>query len=146
MIARIVRVSSRRSARGQSLAELALILPAFLVLMLGLLDFGRVVYAEHTFNQAAREAARVGVVEPADTAAKHAVIRGAAVNAAPGTGLTAASVRGFGCADCFYPEGTASGGRVVVVIAQRVDLLTPIIGQLLGGSFTVEAQSVAFIP
>ena len=136
----------RRRGRGQTLAEFALILPVFVLLILGLLDFGRVVYADHTLAQAAREAARVGVVEPAATAGKYLAIRAAAVSAAAGTGLVGSNVSGSGCADCFYPDGTDSGGRVVVVISRQVELLTPIVAQLLGGSFTVDARSIAFIP
>ena len=136
----------RQRSAGQSMAELALILPAFVLLVLGLLDFGRVVYAQHTFSQAAREAARVGVVEPSESASKYGAIRTAAVKSAPGTGLTSANVTGLGCSDCFYPDGSASGGRVVVVVSRNIDLLTPIIAQLLGGSFNVEGRSMAFIP
>lgn len=132
--------------RGQTLVEMALLMPVFLLLMLGLLDFGRVLYAQHTFNQAAREAARVALADADETDAKYAAIRAAAVSSAPGTGLQAANVTGLGCADCFYPDEAGSGGRVFVQISQQVSLLTPLVGQLFGGSITVEARSMAFIP
>ena len=134
------------SSRGQTMVEAAIVLPMFVLLMLGLFDLGRVVYAQHTLNQAAREAARKGVVEPMATAYKYGVIRSAAVSAAPGTGLTTTEVQGSGCADCFYPDGTASGGRVVVVIQHNVTLLTPLIAQVVGGSISVQGKSIAFIP
>jgi Flp pilus assembly protein TadG len=140
------RRAKSRPDRGQTLVEFALIAPAFVLLMLGLLDFGRVVYADHTFSQAAREGLRVAIVEPAESSSKYAAIRAAAVNAAPGTGLAAANVTGSGCGDCFYPDGNVSGGRVVVTVARNVELLTPIIGQLLGGSMPVEARSMGFLP
>jgi Flp pilus assembly protein TadG len=136
----------RRGQRGQSLVEMALMLPVFLMLMLGLLDFGRVLYAQHTFHQAAREAARTALADADETAAKYAAIRAAAVRAAPGTGLAASDVTGLGCSDCFYPDESGSGGRVYVQVSKEVHLLTPIVSQLLGGSFTVEARTMSFIP
>ena len=48
--------------RGQSLVEVALVLPIFLLLVLLLVDFGRIVYVQTTLNQDAREATRVGSV------------------------------------------------------------------------------------
>ena len=37
-----------------------MVLPIFLLILMGLLDFGRVIYAQHTINQDAAEGARVG--------------------------------------------------------------------------------------
>jgi Flp pilus assembly protein TadG len=49
--------------RGQSLVEFGLILPIFLLIVFGIIDFGRAVFAYSTLNNAAREAARVAVVD-----------------------------------------------------------------------------------
>jgi Flp pilus assembly protein TadG len=140
------RVAAQQAQRGQTLVEMALIVPLFLMLMLGLLDFGRVLYAQHTFDQAAREGTRLALADAANTGTKYSAIRSAVVGAAPGTGLTGAEVSGLGCSDCFYPDDVGSGGRVFVQVSKQVDLLTPLVGQLLGGSFTVQARSMAFIP
>jgi Flp pilus assembly protein TadG len=60
----IVAARGRRSrSRGQSLVEFALVLPVFLLMLFGLIDMGRYVYLNSTLSQAAREAARVAVVE-----------------------------------------------------------------------------------
>ena len=48
--------------RGQSLVEFALVLPIFLVLVLGIVDFGMGLRAWITVTNAAREGARVGAV------------------------------------------------------------------------------------
>lgn len=56
-------MSTRQSARGQSLVEIALVLPVFLLLVLGLLDVGRLVFAYNTLSQAAREGARLASVQ-----------------------------------------------------------------------------------
>lgn len=55
----------RRGARqrGQALVEFALVLPIFLLIMFGLIDMGRAIYANHTVTQAAREAARLAATQ-----------------------------------------------------------------------------------
>ena len=51
------------SRRGQALVEFALVLPIFILLLVGIFDFGRAIYAYNTISNAAREAVRVGVVD-----------------------------------------------------------------------------------
>jgi len=50
-----------RSERSQSLTEFALILPLLLVLIFGILDFGRGIYYYVTLQQAVQEGARVAI-------------------------------------------------------------------------------------
>ena len=63
----IVRVSAsmnrHRDRRGQSLVEFALILPIFVLMLVGIFDFGRAIYAFNTISQAAREGARLAIVD-----------------------------------------------------------------------------------
>jgi hypothetical protein len=69
---------SRSSSRGQTLVEFALILPVFILILVGIFDGGRLVFAYHTVNNAAREGGREATVNQtlADIqarAAQHAV-------------------------------------------------------------------------
>jgi Flp pilus assembly protein TadG len=146
-------------ARGQTLVEAALVLPAMVLFLMGLFDLGRVVYAQHTITQDAREASRTGQVSPAYTAAQYQAIRNAALAMSPGVSLVAGDITGLAGTDCptetdpvgggscFYPDGLdpASGARVVVNITVTVPLITPIISQIVGGSITVSTQSVSAI-
>ena len=52
----------RRRQRGQGLAEFALVLPVFLLMLLGMVDIGRAVWANNAVANAAREAARYASV------------------------------------------------------------------------------------
>jgi Flp pilus assembly protein TadG len=54
-------------SEGQALIEFALILPLFLLLLFGMIDFGRAYSASVTLTNAAREGARYGVIQPANT-------------------------------------------------------------------------------
>ncbi len=52
----------RSSEAGQSLAETALIMPVFLLLLIALFDGGRAIFTLSTLNDTARQGARVAVV------------------------------------------------------------------------------------
>jgi Flp pilus assembly protein TadG len=51
-----------RRRRGQALVEFALVLPLLLLLLVGLFDLGRAVFAYNTLTNAAREGARIAIV------------------------------------------------------------------------------------
>ena len=162
---------TRPRSRGQALLEFAFVLPIFLTILMILFDFGRVVYAQYTITQDAREAARIGVVQdevglstgqsgscPPGSACKIAEMRLAARAMAPGVTYGDAEVRGddgtVGGGQCpptvtpndnFFPDGADGGGRVVVNIQVVVPIITPFISNVLGGSFTVCTQSVGYV-
>ena len=61
---------SQDSHRGQSIAELAIILPALLLLLLAIVQFGLVFFTQVGLTNAAREAARNASAIPVATAAQ----------------------------------------------------------------------------
>jgi Flp pilus assembly protein TadG len=54
----------RRASRGQALVEFSLTVMIFLVLLMGIFDFGRAIFMYNGVAQAAREIARVTSVHP----------------------------------------------------------------------------------
>jgi Flp pilus assembly protein TadG len=58
-----MRLHRADEARGQALVEFALILPILILLLVGIFDFGRAIYAFNTVNNAAREAVRIAIVD-----------------------------------------------------------------------------------
>jgi Flp pilus assembly protein TadG len=139
---------------------LALILPVFLVLIMILFDFGRVIYAQNAISSDAREGGRVAIVDAGFSTAKYDSIRAAAKRFSPLVSLTDADITGRAgvtCpvvpdpnGGCFYPDAPVGGQPVAgqeteVNVRVTVLLITPIISNLLGGSFTLTARSVNFI-
>jgi Flp pilus assembly protein TadG len=57
----------RAQARGQSLVEFALVIPVFLLLLIGVFDLGLGVFSYNSVTNAAREGARLAIVNQ-DTA------------------------------------------------------------------------------
>jgi len=52
----------RKRERGQTTLEFALVIPLFTILLFGVLDAGRIVWANSSLAEAAREAARFAIV------------------------------------------------------------------------------------
>lgn len=73
---------SRRAGRGQlgqALVEFALVLPVLLLILMAIVDFGRLFYSVLAVRHAAREGARYGVVHAADDEGIRQRVRDAAV-------------------------------------------------------------------
>lgn len=74
----------RNSRGGTTIVETALVLPIFLMFILGLIELGHALMVSHLLNSACRQAARIGSTEGNTTAAvkaKTLQILGSAVNA-----------------------------------------------------------------
>ena len=55
-------IRRRGGGRGQSLVEFSLVIPLFLLLLIAVFDLGRGVFAYNTLTNAAREGARMAIV------------------------------------------------------------------------------------
>ena len=67
------RSTPRRGQAGQALTEFAFVLPVFILVMVGLFDLGRAVFSYNTITNAAREGARLAIVNqdvPASSSAR----------------------------------------------------------------------------
>ncbi|HEX5825766.1 MAG TPA: TadE/TadG family type IV pilus assembly protein [Candidatus Limnocylindrales bacterium] len=61
------RRSGREGGRGQSLVEFALVLPIFMLMIFGIIDGGRMVFANNDMAQSTRNVARVASTTCFDT-------------------------------------------------------------------------------
>jgi len=59
---RIRRIASRHR-RGAAMVEFAVVVPVFLLLVFGMIEYGRMVMVQQILTNAAREGARVGVLD-----------------------------------------------------------------------------------
>jgi len=60
-------MKTREKPRGQALVEFALVIPIFVLLLVGIFDFGRAIWVNDTLSTAAREAARYAIVHGGST-------------------------------------------------------------------------------
>ena len=151
----------KRRGRGQALPEFAMVIPLILLMAIGALDLGRVLWALDSISNAAREGARHAIVHGGSTDTR-------SDNCTLGPGITAA----MGCKTvtqvvqekavgaggqltvtvCYGPDCTDNtdtstsnlrGTPVTVRVLAQLDLVAP---RLIGMSgFTVQSSSTMLV-
>ncbi len=127
------RVRSGRAdhERGQGLVEFALVLPLLAFLLFGLLDLGRAVYISNATSEGAREGARWGSVQGrSSTEQKRMDI--AAKAASLMVGVPNANVKVRCERDGQQASACHTNDTLVVEVRSDVDMLTPVVSQLVG--------------
>jgi Flp pilus assembly protein TadG len=137
------RAGSQRE-KGAVAVEFALVLPIFLVLVLGIFEFGRAFNIQVSLSEAARESARYAAVHSSDAGFSEGAAQAAGVAAAPSVPLAAAHVgisyRGL---DGSAAASCASDVNVVSTVSFSTGFLTGL-EQLIGVSkpFTITGKGV----
>jgi Flp pilus assembly protein TadG len=117
--------------RGQALVELAMTLPILLMLLFGIVEFGRIFNAYLVVNNAAREGARVAAVGYANEEIISTVNKAAAIFDARDLDIQ------------IDPENSREQGKEVVVsVSYSVDIFAPIISAIIPDPFEVAGTSV----
>lgn len=120
----------QRPQRGQTLAELAIVTPILVIIVVGIVDFGRVLMVQHTVTSVARQSARLATMT---NSAESLYSKISASLESRGLHPGAATINVTGLTG-------ASGEPTQVTISYRV---TPLILRLLRveKSFTISAAS-----
>jgi len=160
----------RRGERGQSLVEFTIVIPIFLAMLFGIFDLGRVVWANNSLAQAAREGARYAIVRggssltpcpvgppgpdavipspssicPYPSPSKQGVRETALQHAvAGGTGTTVTVCYGEDCAGDVDAAVNTRGTPVTVRVTSTITLIT---GSFLGiGNFNAEGSATMLV-
>lgn len=117
-----IHKKSKQSSRGQSLVEVALVLPIIIMILLGLLDFGRAFYTLVALRDAADEGASYASIRPSDTAG----IQQRAVEAT--TNLITIQ---YGDVTVVRPPNLTVGQPITVTVDFDFALFTPFVQGLL---------------
>jgi Flp pilus assembly protein TadG len=132
--------------RGQSLVEFALVIPIFLLIMVALFDLGRAVFAYNTLTNAAREGARLAIVNQYEPSIVQRAKNSTAIVElnAPNVTVDFWQVQADGTPDTSTPCNLVANSCLAVVSFEATYFpITPIISNILfknGVTFT--AQSV----
>jgi Flp pilus assembly protein TadG len=143
--------SRLRGQSGAAAVEFALVLPVLLLLLFGIIEFGRLMTTYSTVRSAGREAARYGsaVGQSSNGVPRYADctgIRAAAKDVAVLPGLSDGDIdvaydggpgtnEGLTCpvGGTVDPNAVVSGSRIVVTVSTTFDAATPLVGALLDG-------------
>ena len=135
---KLIRTGRQKGERGQALAEFALLIPLFLLLLFSIVDFGMGFYSWITVTNSAREGARLGAVHPPLDVAGSPCFGKASLNQCiedrvrDASDLTNEATK---MTVTITGEQGDPGESVVVVVNYGYDLITPLAGlvQLVSG-------------
>lgn len=113
------------SERGVAAVEFALVLPLLLLILFGIIDFGRALNAQITITQAAREGARLEAVGQPNVVSR---------TQAAATGISPVAVTITGTC----PPGAGPGVNATVQVSYAFSFVTPIgaIASMFGSSIS----------
>ena len=127
------RRRGRSAERGAATVELALVLPLLLFILFGVVDFGRMLNAQLTLTESAREGARAAALgQSADTRVQ----------------ATATNLSGVTDTVTICPPGGSATANAVVVTRVQFSFVTPLaalaplFGRSLSGSVTLTGKGV----
>ncbi|MEV0267325.1 TadE/TadG family type IV pilus assembly protein [Hamadaea sp. NPDC050747] len=123
---------SRHSDRGAAAVETALLVPVLLLILFGVIDFGRLLNAQITLTEAAREAARSQTLNPTDNRATNASTAQSRANLLAQNIGTVTVNSG---ASSFCTPSAGAGDDAKVVLSHQFKWVTPVgaLGSFFGG-------------
>lgn len=124
----------RNSQRGQAIVEMALVMPLLVMLLFGIVEFGRVLNTYIVVTNLSREGARIGAVGGTDTAIIDFI-----KNSALKSGFDTSQIS-------ISPTPTSitkrsRGSSIQVNVSYPVDIFAPVIGTIIGDPYVVECQT-----
>lgn len=132
----------RPRQRGAATVETALVSIFLLILVTGIIDLGRAVFNNISIQEAAQEGAFYGAFEE-DVTVGEIEVKSATSTSAPVLTVDNVSVQ------CVPVTKTKrDGGELRVTVTYEMDLVTPFVGDWLGGTISLEktAESERFYP
>jgi Flp pilus assembly protein TadG len=118
----------RRRGRGQALVEFALVVPLFLLLLAGMIDFGLGLNASISVSNAAREGARLGAVDAisADIVTRVNSMMGPFPGLPTAVTATCTHVGGGTCTLDNSATKPGSGDSVIVTVSFNYRMIWPL--------------------
>jgi Flp pilus assembly protein TadG len=132
-----------RNQSGQSLFEFALIIPTFLILVIGFTDLGRVIYFYSAVNNAVREAARyASVTQFSDETERDLEIQQKVVQFSIATPVNLSDITLF-CDLNEDDQDNPCDDHITVKATFSFEPIIPIFSEILGlgGEFTITTES-----
>ena len=121
-----------KTNKGQALVEFALIIPMLLLLVFGVIEFGRIFGAGLTVNNSAREGARLGAIGATDSAIITRVTNSAGILDSSLVAVTITPTE----------SSRVRGGDIQVNVSYPVTVVAPFISIITGDTVIVDSTCV----
>lgn len=133
---------NRKSARdkredGQAMVEFALILPVFLLILCGIIDFGWLFYNQLSLNNACREGARYAVVNTAEDGNTQSII-----NHIENSTTTVFANDGVDIEVIYSSPNDPTSGDITVNLEAQISFFTPVLSSVMGKEKTITSTVV----
>ena len=123
-----------KSEKGQAALEFALVLPILLLLVCGIVDFGRILYTKNTLTSMSEQAARYASLDYTNTDAEIDTY----VRTNAGVSDTSAGTLTVAVA----PTPTrVSGNTVKITLTYKIYYITPFMNKILASPFIIKSYS-----
>ncbi len=129
------RRPAKADARGQALVEFALTLPIFVLLVVALFDVGRGVFAYNALTNAAREGARLAIVNQDVASIQDRALAQSSGSIAATTDVTVtflSSASGNPCNGAGSNPALSIGCSAEVTAVSQWQAITPLVGNIIG--------------
>jgi Flp pilus assembly protein TadG len=127
-----------RKERGAAVVEMAFMTIFLLIMVTGIIDLGRAIFTNISIQEAAQEGAFYGSFEENVTEAQ------IAQRVADSTSSPTIDPVNDVTVDCVAAtKSKKNGTRVTVTVDHELDLVTPLVGQWLGGSLNLQKVAEA---
>ena len=135
-MARCFRLKTGPNERGAEAVEFFLVVPVFLLLVFGVVDFGWMINHDTMVNNASREGARLGALDPvtADITATVLQDSGTLDPSKITVRVTCLKPGGVSCATM---ADATSGGTVIVTVNYTHSWITPVGSTIMPGGITL---------
>ena len=138
-------ISKLRCRKGQAIVEMALVLPILLMLLFGIVEFGRIFNTYLIVSNASREGARLAALRAVDDST---VIENEVKDFIVSTGLCKigevdgkVTVTTLEEGVSYLKENRKSGERILVEVQYNLNLITPIIGPIISESGNIDIEA-----
>ncbi|PKM44519.1 MAG: pilus assembly protein TadG [Firmicutes bacterium HGW-Firmicutes-8] len=124
----------RKTEQGQAIVEMALVLPILLMLIFGIVEFGRILNTYMIVTDLSREGARKGAVGGTD----------GEIGATVRNNAAAADLEQDDVSVNIVPAAASKRSRgtsVEVQVSYPVDIIAPVIGTIIGDPYVVTSQT-----
>lgn len=122
---------------GQAMVEFALILPIFLLILCGIIDFGWLFYNQLSLNNSCREGARYAVVHTDENADTQSII-----NHIENISSTVFANDGVDITVTYSSPSDPTAGDVTVSMQADISFFTPVLSTILGKEKTITSTVI----
>ena len=121
-----------KNCRGQALVEMAFVMPIILLIIMGMVEFGRIFNSYLILTNASREGARIAVVGGTDTDINNSVTASTNTLRQEDMMIDISPAK----------ESRTRGAQVTVTVHYNIEMICPIISGIVPNPFPINSSTV----